>query len=171
MAFAGTASVSPETFRTVAHEVFSSLAQHGFSRIYVLNAHGANLEPLNGIKVSAADIRIKSWWDFDAVNAIRDELFGEWEGMHATPSEISITQATRRIVDAPPPPRPNAPLSLEFLKAHAGDRHGPPEQHRADFPDGRVGADSALASPEHGERLLSAAAQAVAEDYMEFLSS
>lgn len=171
MAFPGTVSVSAHTFHALASEVIFSLAQSGFARIYVLNAHGANLEPLNAVKVSGAQVRIKSWWEFDPVNAVRDELFGEWEGMHATPSEISMTQVGHRTVDVPPPPRPDRPLSREFIKSHAGDRHGPPDQHRAEFPDGRVGSDSALASPENGKRLLEAAAKAVAEDYLDFVAA
>jgi len=171
MAFAGTVSVSVETFEAMAREVFSALFHHGFSHIYVLNAHGANLEPLRAITLSGAQIRIRSWWDFDAVNELRDAFYGAWEGMHATPSEISITQVGHRVVDRPPPARLETPLTPEFLKAHAGDRHGPPDQHRAQFPDGRVGSDSAMASPQAGIQLLNAAAEAVAEDYQEFLKT
>jgi creatinine amidohydrolase len=171
MAFAGTVSLSTETFKKMAEEVFGALSSHGFHHIYVLNGHGANLAPLRSIRVANAQIRIRSWWDFEAVNEIRDALYGEWEGMHATPSEISITQASHRIVDLAPPSRPDAPLTAEFMKAHAGDRHGPAKEHRAQFPDGRVGSDSALASPEHGKKLLEAAAQAVAQDYKSFLQS
>jgi creatinine amidohydrolase len=36
------------------------------------------------------------------------------------------------------------------------------------FPDGRVGSHSGLAKAEHGEKLLKAAAHAVAEDYLSF---
>ncbi len=169
MSFPGTVSLSRETFTALAREVFEGLAHHGFRKLYVLNAHGANIAPLKEIEIEGAEIGITSWWDFDGVNAIRDELFGVWEGMHATPSEVSITQATHRIVDVPPPPRPAEPLSEEFKKAHAGDRHGPAEEHRARFPDGRVGADSALAAPAHGTRLLEAAAKAVADDYLDFI--
>ncbi len=171
MAFAGTVSLSAETFQQMASEVFGALAEHGFTRIYVLNGHGANLEPLRKVNLPGAQIRIRSWWDFDAVNEIRNKLYGEWEGMHATPSEISITQASHRIVDVTAPPRPNAPLTAEFMKAHAGDRHGPPKEHRAQFPDGRVGSDSAMASPQAGVQLLDAAANAVAKDYQEFLKT
>ncbi|MGI9371245.1 MAG: creatininase family protein [Hyphomicrobiales bacterium] len=170
MSFPGTVSLSNETFTVLAREVFESLVQHGFQKLYVLNAHGANLAPLKAIVIENADITIRSWWDFGEVNAIRDELFGVWEGMHATPAEISITQAKHRVVDVPPPPRPKEPLSEEFRQAHAGDKHGPPDEHRAQFPDGRVGADSALASPAHGARLLEAAVQAISEDYQAFLA-
>ncbi|MGB1829890.1 MAG: creatininase family protein, partial [Paracoccaceae bacterium] len=63
---------------------------------------------------------------------------------------------------------PPEQVSPEFIKTHAGDRHGPPDDHRAAFPDGRVGSHSALATPEIGDELLSVAARAIAEEFSEF---
>ena len=114
-------------------------------------------------------MRVRSWWDFDAVNALRQRHYGEWEGMHATPSEVAITQALHRVVPPGEAAEPPEKLSAEFIRAHAGDRHGPPDEHRAEFPDGRVGSHSALARPEHGQALLAAAIDAVARDYRAFL--
>lgn len=170
MSFPGTVSLRPETFRAIAEDVLSGLLHHGFGHIYLLNAHGANLAPLKEIagRFAGASIRIRSWWDFEPVNIIRNELYGEWEGMHATPSEVAITQVTHRIVEHEPLDPPEK-LSADFIKAHAGDRHGPPEEHRRDFPDGRVGSHSSLATPEHGKRLLAAAIAAVSNDYRLFL--
>ena len=170
MAFPGTVSVSLETFSALVGEVIGGLVHHGFRQIYILNGHGANLEPLEAVaaEINGVEIRIRSWWDFEPVNAIRRELYGDWEGMHATPSEVAITQATHRVVDDPglaPPLK----LDAEFIAAHAGDRHGPPDEHRRQFPDGRVGSHSSLARPEHGQRLLEAAAAAATQDYLAFL--
>lgn len=167
MGFAGTVSISPELYTRLAHEVMTGLAHHGFEQIYILNGHGANLAPLrDAMKGIDAAVRLRSWWEFEPVNALRRTYYGEWEGMHATPSEVAITQATHRIIEANdlPPPRK---LSADYIKAHAGDRHGPPDEHRRDFPDGRVGSHSGLARPEHGVALLDAAAKAVAADYLE----
>lgn len=167
MAFPGTISVSEPVFKQLVEEIVSGLASHGFRLIYVLNGHGANLAPLKQVAETntGAQIRIRSWWDFEAVNALRRQFYGDWEGMHATPSEISITQATHRIVQPGEASTPPEPLSAKFIGAHAGDRHGPPDVHRKQFPDGRVGSHSALARPEHGRLLLDAAAKAVAEDF------
>lgn len=172
MAFAGTVSVSPETFRALARDVLESFAAHGFRHIYVLNAHGANLEPLNAVAdhVGGCRIRIRSWWDFAPVGALRKALYGDWEGMHATPSEIAIVQALHGAAEHPPLDPPEK-LTADYIRDHAGDRHGPPDEHRARFPDGRVGSHSSLARPEHGALLIAAAAAAVAEDYGEFLKT
>lgn len=168
MGFPGTVSLSADLYTRLAGEVMAALAHHGFTRIYILNGHGANLAPLRvAAQGVAAEVRLRSWWDFAPVNALRDAYYGDWEGMHATPSEVAITQATHRVIEAPelgPPEK----LSRAYIAAHAGDRHGPPDAHRAAFPDGRVGSHSALARPAHGAALLAAAAQAVAEDFAGF---
>lgn len=167
--FPGTISVSKETFSQIFTEILDGLRAQRLTRIYVLNAHGANLAPMRKVAGDNPDIRIRSWWDFDNVNAIRAKLYGEWEGLHATPSEISITQTKYRTIshnNAKAPPRK---LSNEEKAQRAGDNHGPADLHRQEFPDGRVGAHSALASREAGVKLLNAAAQCVAADFELFV--
>ncbi len=171
--FPGTISISEATFSALFAELLTGLRGQGFDRIFVLNAHGGNLSPMHVVvdESHAGSVRIRSWWDYASVNELRREYYGDWEGMHATPSEIAITQALHRRVpvgDAVDPPRQ---LTAEEIKDRAGDRHGSPERHRAEFPDGRVGSHSALAKPEHGARLLNAAAAAVAADFVEFAKS
>lgn len=171
--FPGTISLSESTFSALFAEILAGLHAQGFDRVFVLNAHGANLEPMRAVVEDrpSGSVRIRSWWDYGSVNVLRREYYGDWEGMHATPSEVAITQALHRVVppgDAINPPRQ---LTAEEIKERAGDRHGSPERHRAEFPDGRVGSHSALAQPEHGARLLEAAAEAVADDFAEFAAS
>ena len=92
MSFPGTVSLTPVVYESVVRNVLTSLAHHGFERIYILNGHGANLSILRDLEESFQQmVRVKSWWDFKAVNILRDQFYGDWEGMHATPSEISIT--------------------------------------------------------------------------------
>lgn len=169
-AFPGTMSISEPLFEQLATEIFAGLQAQGFGRIYVLNAHGANLAPLKRAADTRTngEIRIRSWWDFETVNALRQAYYGDWEGMHATPSEIAITQSALRTILSPDAALPPEKLSPEYIAAHAGDRHGPPDAHRATFPDGRVGSHSALARPEHGHRLREAAERAVAADFQRF---
>ena len=169
-AFPGTVSVSAETFQAMANEVITGLLAQGFKGVFVVNGHGANLEPLRKIEAALSDnqLMIHSWWEPTAVNTLRQQLYGEWEGMHATPSEIAITQSLLGALPANQASEPPKKLSAEFVRDHAGDRHGPPEEHRTDFPDGRVGSHSALATPEDGKRLLSAAAMAIATEFRSF---
>ena len=116
-------------------------------------------------------MRIKSWWDFEAVNLLRKALYGDWEGMHATPSEIAITQVAHRGVDAALASEPPEELTQDFVRTHAGDKHGSADEHRAQFPDGRVGSHSALATRAHGARLKAAAVSALIKDYEKFVGS
>ncbi len=170
MAFPGTVSISPSLFAALARSVAAALARHGLRRIYVLNGHGANIAPLHTVAAATPQVRmrVRSWWAFPAVQARRVALYGDWEGMHATPSEIAMTRALHRTVSLPglPPPEP---LDADYVAAHAGDRHGGPVAHRARFPDGRVGAHSDLGSAEDGAELLDLAVAAASEDYLRFL--
>jgi len=168
MNFPGTISLSEDLFKTLVSEIIDRLHHHGFDHIYILNGHGANNRLLHTVaQTTEVRMRIRDWWEFETVQALRQSLYGHWEGMHATPSEVAITQATHRIVaisDLQPPTK----LSPDFIKAHAGDRPGSPEEHRRTFPDGRVGSHSSLARPEHGEKLFITAAEAVASDFLDF---
>lgn len=169
--FPGTISVSAELFENLVGEIIQQLIQQGFEGIYFLNGHGANVEPLKLCiaKFPGAQIRLKNWWDFDEVNSLRQTYYGDWEGMHATPSEIAITQATHRIITSDLASEPPEKLTMQYIRDHSGDKHGPPDQHRSQFPDGRVGSHSALAKPEQGKAMLEAASRAVAEDCLSFV--
>lgn len=170
MAFPGTISVSEATFSALMSDIIASLAEHGFRRLYVINGHGANLAPLKALVPKAPmEIRIRSWWDHPKTNALRMSLYGEWEGMHATPSEIAMTQALYRRIDGAPHLAPKM-LDAAFRAAHAGDRHGPPDEHRAQFPCGRVGSWSELARPEHGHELLALAVEEATADILDFIA-
>ena len=166
--FPGTISISEQLFISLFSEVIAGLQAQGFERIYVLNAHGANLAPMRSAITDQHGIRIRSWWDFANVNRLRESFYGEWEGMHATPAEIAITMTRHDITPHPAAETLPRRLSVEERQRRAGDNHGPPDLHRSEFPDGRVGSHSALATKEHGTALLNAATQAVADDLLEF---
>lgn len=55
MAFPGTVSISSSVYQDFCIEVFQSLERHGFRHIYVMNGHGANLDPL---KEAANNLKI-----------------------------------------------------------------------------------------------------------------
>lgn len=169
--FPGTISISTPLFESLVDEILQQLVAQGFQKIYFLNGHGANIEPLKRCaeRLETGEVSVRSWWDFAEVNTLRQQYYADWEGMHATPAEIAITQVTHRIIESGSATQPPEKLTLDYIMAHSGDKHGPPDEHRQQFPDGRVGSHSALARPEHGKALLEAAGKAVAADFMAFI--
>ncbi len=185
LAFPGTVSVRAATFVQVVQDVVDSLAAGGFTAFYFLNGHGANIAPVRCACHDAHQrrvlanpappplrFRLKGWWELPETDALRRRLYGAGEGMHATPSEISITLALAADRSPGPeealwPPRPTG-LPAEYLRDHAGDAHEDARVHRAAFPDGRVGSHPALSRARHGRELLATAARELAADYRRF---
>jgi creatinine amidohydrolase len=89
-----------------------------------------------------------NWFQGARVGKLSQELFGDAEGSHATPSEISLTWYAHpdRVRDERLDPErgPEGPIR------YAAD-------YRSTFPDGRIGSNPALASVAHGKRLYAAA--------------
>ncbi|MEM7320845.1 MAG: creatininase family protein [Pseudomonadota bacterium] len=168
--FPGTVSVTPDLVSALVLQVCQGLLGQGISGVFIVNGHGANLDPIAKAQQSlpAGSVKIQSWWEPPEVNTMRAKLYGEWEGMHATPSEVAITQALYGAKPVGAAADPPELLSADYIRQHSGDRHGPPDKHRADFPDGRVGSHSALATPEHGQQLLDLASTAIADQFVEF---
>ena len=177
MEFPGTISIRSRTVMSLVEDIIDSLHFHRVRGVYFLNGHGANIAPVRAavhdiysrLGDASPIIRCGSWWDFEEVESIRQSEFGEWEGMHATPSEISITQKFCRVVDTELPRRPEVPLGDQYIRDHAGDFHPPAGIHRQEFPDGRVGSDSSLANPKTGAAIVAAAATALVADFRSFM--
>lgn len=183
LGFPGTVSARPTTLIALVRDYVGSLARNGFTRFYFLNGHGGNVAPIKsafqeiyadtslapGGNRPSVRCRLRNWWDLPAVDTVRNELYGEWEGMHATPSEVAITQHALPATVRRKKLRKPEKLSREFLRNHAQDDHLDAEEHRRRFPDGRVGSDTALATPEDGKRLFDAAVLDMLEDYNSFL--
>ncbi len=176
LAFPGTISLRATTLMALVTDYVASLARQGFRRFYVLNGHGGNVAPVRAafqdlhLSHAGLHLRLRSWWELPTANALRLELYGAAEGMHATPSEVAITQHLRpEHIKQASEPAPE-PLSAAFLRDHAGDQHRDAAHHRKSFPDGRVGSDSSLARPEHGARLLEAAIADATSDYRALLA-
>ncbi|MBV8937404.1 MAG: creatininase family protein [Alphaproteobacteria bacterium] len=175
LGFAGSMTLRPSTLITVLKDMIESLARHGFERFYFLNGHGGNIATLGaafseiyaarsiGMETNAAPIkcRLKNWWQNQEVHDLAKELYGDAEGSHATPSEVAITQfAYPEAIKSAPLEPPVAPRG-DF--ADAAD-------YRRKFPDGRIGSNPALATPEAGHRLYEAAVAAIARDYQSWVA-
>lgn len=182
LGFPGTVSLRPSTLIQILIDYVQSLTSQGFRRFYFLNGHGGNVAPAmcafqelhadRSLEVDGAApirLRLRSWWDYREVNELRQRLYGTGEGMHATPSELAITRDLLPLVCPDDALAAPASLDADFLKLHGGDNHFDARTHRDQFPDGRVGSDSALGRREHGAQLLALAGVAAAQDYLRFL--
>ena len=96
------------------------------------------------------DIRfeLRNWWMGEKTTALRKSLYGDREGYHATPSEIAVTWSSF--------PEQQRDVKLGPLEKVTRAYQGP-EDFRKLFPDGRMGSDPSLATPEDGKRLVSLA--------------
>ncbi len=179
MAFAGSMTLRPATFIASVRDWVVSLARHGFEKFYFLNGHGGNIAPLTAAfseiyaEVSLAlpganlaprrvDCALQNWWTLPGVYDLCRQLYPEGHGGHATPSEIAVTQF------ACPDAIKSAPLVPRIAPS---GRFTDAEDYRARFPDGRIGSDPSLASPEHGARLVALAAGGLIEDYARFMGA
>jgi creatinine amidohydrolase len=176
-AFPGSLSLRPSTLIAIIQDYVKSLAQKGFERFYFLNGHGGNVHTLKAafaetyatlsdLHLPNADrVRcvISNWYMGRAVYTLAKELYGDQEGSHATPSEVALTQYAYpdHIKSAPLDP-PVAPSGFPIYGAVA---------FRAHYPDGRMGSNPALATPEHGQRFYETAVQELSSDYLKFLAA
>ena len=93
-----------------------------------------------------------------------DDAFGEnpgVDGSHATAAEVSLAQYYQQahIKHAQMTPKVAAPSGQFFEGA----------DYRARYPDGRIGSDPSLSSPEHGKLFYEAAVADMIDAYKVFL--
>jgi creatinine amidohydrolase len=176
LGFPGTMTMRPSTLIAVLRDMIDSLARHGFERFYFLNGHGGNIATLTaafseiyaarslsaGSNVPPVKCRLKNWWANQEVQSLAKELYGEAEGSHATPSEVAVTQFAY--------PDAIKSATLDPPIAPRGD-FGDAADYRRKFPDGRIGSNSGLATPEAGQRLYEAAVAAIAKDYQSWIAA
>lgn len=166
LAFPGSITLRPSTLMAVIRDVVGSLANHGFARFMFLNGHGGNIAAVHAAfaeiysessiagRASALHLELFNWFTGPRIKRLSAELFGDAEGSHATPSEISLTwhaypeRATDAVLD------PKRAPDGAFRDAI---------DYRNTFTDGRIGSEPGLASAAHGERLY----RAGLEDAME----
>ena len=166
MAFAGSMTLRKETLVALMEDYTSSLYRHGFRKFYFINGHGGNIAVLaetvkrfNAGSVDAAACAFVNWWAGPRTKALRESWYGNREGSHATPSEIAVTQFVY----------PGAMGPVRRLDPAApAQRFTTADDYQNKFPDGRMGSDPALATPEAGRALIATAVADIAEHYRDF---
>ena len=182
LGFPGSMTLRPSTLIAVVRDCVTSVARHGFERFFFVNGHGGNTASLQaafseiyaersfhapdqqGGGLPQVRCDFANWWKINSVKKIADELFGEGEGFHATPSEVALTY-----FGYPEDAERVRKQTLEPKLAPVGPIFDA-EDFRRRFPDGRIGSDPTLATPDIGERLLKAAAAEIQADYEAFLA-
>jgi creatinine amidohydrolase len=171
LGFAGSMTLRPSTFIAAICDWASSLAHHGFEKIYFLNGHGGNV---GSIEAAFAEfyagytlrrercpvaLRLGNWWRLAGVIDLAKAQFPVGHGSHAEPSEIAVTQwaypeACRQAV-LTPRIAPDGPIrdAMDF---------------RARYPDGRMGSDPSQADPDKGRALVEVAVEGLRRELQAF---
>lgn len=173
-AFPGTISLRPTTLIEVILDYVTSLMKAGFTHFFFINGHGGNIATLkaafsetydrisyfNLASASKVKCQTANWFMCRSVYKLAKELYGDEEGSHATPSEVAVTQFLY----------PEAIKQADLAKDVAsGYPIGSATEFRRNYPDGRMGSNPALATPEHGEKFYHLAVKELSESYLKFI--
>lgn len=161
-AFPGTISLKPATVLAMVTDAVESLAEQGFRRFLLLNAHHGSKAVLQTacqeVHAHLPDARCLSvqWWELPEVKSVLMEMFGAREGHHATPGELSVVRRfyPRAVLDLPPMDRFEPVPQLVAWSA---------ADFRQRYPSGTVGSDPSLSSGTAGDRIFVAAARGLVE--------
>lgn len=174
--FPGSISLRPSTLIQVVLDYLTCLAKTGFTHFFFINGHGGNIATLKSAfsetyyalemaNIPNADkvrCQVGNWFMCRSVYQLAKELYGNEEGSHATPSEVALTQFVY------PDNIKIAPLSSPVASGHAIYSA---TDFRRRYPDGRMGSNPALATPEHGQRFYEVAVKELTESYFNFLKT
>ena len=176
LGFAGSITLRPSTLIALVVDVVTSLVKHGFDRLFFINGHGGNVATVTAAfdEIYAATsmrhaevsspVRCKMvfWSQGPRATALAKELYGDANGSHATAAEVSLSQhyQPQAIKYAQMSPKV-APRSSGFFDC---------ADYRRRFPDGRIGSDPSLSTPEHGAELYKASVADMVEVYRAFLA-
>jgi creatinine amidohydrolase len=175
-AFPGSMSLRPSTLIALIQDYLTPLVRYGFTRFFFINGHGGNIATLKAAfaetygalaaqglpQAEQVRCQVANWYQCREVYQLAKTLYGDQEGAHATPSEVALTQYVfpAHIKDAPLDPAV-APSGHPIYGAADFRRH---------YPDGRMGSNPQLATPEHGRQLYEAAVKELSSDYLKFLA-
>lgn len=174
--FPGTISLRPTTMIYLVQDYITTLARAGFTKFFFINGHGGNiatlkaafsqtyahLADLNLANADRVQCRIGNWFMCSSVYKLAKELYGDEEGSHATPSEVALTQYVY------PEAIKQAILAPEVASGHPIYSAA---NFRLRYPDGRMGSNPDLATPEHGQQFYELAVTELSDAYTNFLAS
>jgi creatinine amidohydrolase len=174
--FPGTMSLRPSTMILVIRDYLTCLARSGFTKFFFINGHGGNiatlkaaysetyahLADLNIPNADRVECQTANWFMGGGVYRLAKELYGDREGSHATPSEVALTQYLYPAAIKSTPLEPIDSQQRKILGA---------ADFRRRYPDGRMGSDPSLATPEHGKQFFDLAVKDLTASYLEFLVS
>jgi len=180
LGFSGSITLRPTTLIAVICDVINSLTRHGFDHFFFLNGHGGNIATCQaafseiyaesslgtaGHNRPSVRCHLENWWNSDAIREISDREFGDAEGSHATPSEVSLTYFGY--------PEDGARVKRDELMPRIAAK-GPiydADDYRRRFADGRIGSDPTPSTREIGQELFEASVRSVGQAYNEFVAA
>ena len=175
LGFPGSMSLRPSTLIQVLSDWITTLTRSGFRRFFLINGHGGNVATLKaafaeiydrlstqgGLEDVEIRCEVASWFMLPEVYRLAKELYGDAEGSHATPSEVALTQY------AYPEAIKTANLSPTIAPSGSGIYSA--KDFRQRYPDGRMGSNPGLATPEQGKQFYEVAVPSLVERYQRFL--
>jgi creatinine amidohydrolase len=176
-AFPGSMSLRPSTLIALIQDYLKPLAQYGFTHFFFINGHGGNIATLKAAfsetyatladaqipHASQVRCQVANWFMCPSVAKLARQLYGNQEGSHATPSEVALTQYAY--------PDHIKQAALEPQVAPSGHRIYSAADFRQHYPDGRMGSNPSLATPDHGKQLYEAAVKDLSNEYLQFLAT
>ncbi|MGB3671758.1 MAG: creatininase family protein [Phormidesmis sp.] len=175
LAFPGSVSLRPSTLIALIQDYVKPLARNGFERFYFINGHGGNVASMKAAfsetyaaiadanlpNASRVRCKLANWYNSDAVKGLAEQLYGDQEGSHATPSEVALTQFAY--------PDVIKQATLSPTVAPKGRSIYNPTDFRAFYADGRMGSNPDLATPAHGQQFHEIAVKDLTNGYLSFL--
>jgi len=144
--YAGSMTVSPESFENYAHDVAVSLVESGFKFVVFLNGHGGHIDELARLALklwreTGAKSIVLHWWQF--CEPLTREILGE-SGGHSALDETYMVMAADESLVAPELstpettflvregayPYPNAGLILQYKEGEGTPRFDKDEADR-----------------------------------------
>jgi creatinine amidohydrolase len=150
--FTGTLSLQPMPLVEVYTSILRSAYRSGFRRIVLVNGHGGNTACLSLAGTQAAEtcpailVKISEWFRSPQVTEAIEAEFGEGEGMHATPGELSLVMHLYDGLIGSEQQKDQQRRDLDvILTRHVLEKR---------YPDGSMSADQNLSNSHFGKNLF-----------------